>query len=242
MGLVLRKHDAAKFIKLNEELLFRDLLNKKLKIKIFEKIHIARIKEILRITGANKDTIRYFLNETKKLKNILVADAEFAYQCDPASEGIEEIILTYPGFFAIFCYRIAHILKKVNVRLLPRMITEIAHTNTGIDIHPGATIGHPFFIDHGTGIVIGETSVVGNFVKMYQGVTLGALSLKEGQSLKNTKRHPTVGNNVTLYANAVLLGGNTIIGDNVTIGGNAFVRESVPDNKVVYFKSDVITK
>ena len=242
MGLVLKKQDAEKFIRLNQELIFKDLFNNKLKYKIFEKIHFLKIKRILRRFGANKNTISFFCNEVKKLKNILLEDAEFTYQCDPASEGTEEIILTYPGFFAIFCYRIAHILKSVNVRLLPRMISEFAHTQTGIDIHPGATIGHPFCIDHGTGIVIGETSIVGNYVKMYQGVTLGALSLKEGQSLKNIKRHPTVGNNVTLYADAFVFGGDTVIGDNVIVGNNAIIRESVEANKVVYLKNEVIIK
>ena len=242
MGLVLRKQDAEKFIKLNQELFFKDLFNNKLKHKIFEKIHFLKIKRILRRFGANKNTISFFCNEIKKLKNILLEDAEFTYQCDPASEGIDEIILTYPGFFAVFCYRIAHILKSVNVRLLPRMISEFAHTQTGIDIHPGATIGHPFCIDHGTGIVIGETSIVGNYVKMYQGVTLGALSLKEGQNLKNIKRHPTIGNNVTLYADAFVFGGDTVIGDNVIVGNNAIIRESVEANKVVYLKNEVIIK
>ena len=242
MGLVLKKQDAEKFIRLNQELIFKDLFNNKLKYKIFEKIHFLKIKRILRKFGANKNTISFFCNEVKKLKNILLEDAEFTYQCDPASEGTEEIILTYPGFFAVFCYRIAHILKSVNVRLLPRMISEFAHTQTGIDIHPGATIGHPFCIDHGTGIVIGETSIVGNYVKMYQGVTLGALSLKEGQSLKNIKRHPTIGNNVTLYADAFVFGGDTVIGDNVIVGNNAIIRESVDANKVVYLKNEVIIK
>ena len=242
MGLVLRKQDAEKFIRLNQELLFKNLFNNKLKYKFFERIHILKIKRILRRFGANKNTISFFCNEVKKLKNILLEDAEFTYQCDPASEGIDEIILTYPGFFAVFCYRIAHILKSVNVRLLPRMISEFAHTQTGIDIHPGATIGHPFCIDHGTGIVIGETSIVGNYVKMYQGVTLGALSLKEGQSLKNIKRHPTIGNNVTLYADAFVFGGDTVIGDNVIVSNNAIIRESVDANKVVYLKNEVIIK
>lgn len=242
MGLVLKKQEAEKFIRLNQELIFKDLFNNKLKYKIFEKIHFLKIKRILRKFGANKNTISFFCNESRKLKKILLEDAEFTYQCDPASEGIDEIILTYPGFFAVFCYRIAHILKSVNVRLLPRMISEFAHTQTGIDIHPGATIGHPFCIDHGTGIVIGETSIVGNYVKMYQGVTLGALSLKEGQSLKNIKRHPTIGNNVTLYADAFVFGGDTVIGDNVIVGNNAIIRESVEANKVVYLKNEVIIK
>ena len=242
MGLVLKKQDAEKFIRLNQELIFKDLFNNKLKYKIFEKIHFLKIKRILRRFGANKNTISFFCNESKRLKKILLEDAEYTYQCDPASEGIDEIILTYPGFFAVFCYRIAHILKSVNVRLLPRMISEFAHTQTGIDIHPGATIGHPFCIDHGTGIVIGETSIVGNYVKMYQGVTLGALSLKEGQNLKNIKRHPTIGNNVTLYADAFIFGGDTVIGDNVIVGNNAIIRESVDANKVVYLKNEVIIK
>ncbi|MBR4955411.1 MAG: serine acetyltransferase, partial [Clostridia bacterium] len=146
---------------------------------------------------------------------------------DPASENCEEIIYCYPGLYAIFVYRVAHELYKLKVPYIPRIMTEHAHSVTGVDIHAGATIGKNFFIDHATGIVIGETTVIGDNVKIYQGVTIGALSTRGGQSLRGKKRHPTIGNNVTIYAGATILGGETVIGDNVTVGGNAFVTESI---------------
>lgn len=150
---------------------------------------------------------------------------------DPACEDPQEIILCYPGFYAIFIYRIAHELAKLEVPILPRVLSEHAHSKTGIDIHPKAQIGHYFCIDHGTGIVIGETTIIGNHVKLYQGVTLGALSLREGKRLKGSKRHPTILDGVTIYSEASIFGGDTIIGPNVTIKSNAFITSSVTEQK-----------
>lgn len=164
-------------------------------------------------------------------------DANAICKGDPAANNVDEVILAYPGFRAIAIYRFAHQLYKLNVPILPRVLTEYAHQETGIDIHPGATIGKSFFIDHGTGIVIGETSVIGNCVKIYQGVTLGALSVEK--KLAKTKRHPTIKDNVIIYAQAVILGGNTIIGKNSIIGGNVWLTESVPENSIVYHKSEI---
>ena len=146
-------------------------------------------------------------------------------------------MLAYPGFEAISIYRIAHELYKMKVPILPRLMTEIAHRNTGIDIHPGATIGRYFFIDHGTGVVIGETTTIGDHVKLYQGVTLGALSTRQGQLLANVKRHPTIRDNVTIYSNSSVLGGETVIGENTIIGGNTFITASIPANTKVSAKS-----
>ena len=149
----------------------------------------------------------------------------------------EEIISSYPGLFAIYVYRLAHILYKEEVPYIPRIMTEYAHGKTGIDINPGATIGDYFFIDHGTGVVIGETTEIGCNVKLYQGVTLGALSTRQGQQLANVKRHPTIRDNVTIYSNASVLGGETVIGENTIIGGNTFITESIPANTKVSAKS-----
>ncbi|REE08016.1 serine O-acetyltransferase EpsC [Winogradskyella pacifica] len=167
----------------------------------------------------------------------LKKDAEAIFNNDPASKSIEEIYLAYPGFFAISIYRMARVFFKLNLPLIPRLMTEYAHSITGIDIHPGATIGDSFFIDHGTGVVIGETTEIHNNVKVYQGVTLGALTVKKQH--QNTKRHPTIEQNVTIYANATILGGNTIIGKNSVIGGNTWLTESVPENSVVTHKHQV---
>lgn len=177
-----------------------------------------------------------------EIKNILYKDIDFYMDSDPAAVNEEEIIVTYPGFFAICYYRTAHLLRNLGFIIESRIITEMAHSRTGIDIHPGATIGVPFFIDHGTGIVIGETAIVGERVKIYQGVTLGALSLSKGRALRGTKRHPTIGNDVTLYSGASVLGDITI-GNDVTIGSNAIVMESVPDHmKVTIGKPILVMK
>lgn len=164
------------------------------------------------------------------LQELLLKDVQAGFDGDPAAKSKEEIIFSYPGFFAIFVYRLAHELYVNRVPFVPRMMTEYAHSGTGIDINPGATIGEYFFIDHGTGVVIGETTEIGNNVKLYQGVTLGALSTRKGQLLSDVKRHPTIGNNVTVYSNASILGGETVVGDNSTIGGSAFITSSVPAN------------
>lgn len=171
-----------------------------------------------------------FATRIAGLQEMLLKDVQAGFDGDPAAKSKEEIIFCYPGFYAIFVYRIAHELHTLGVPFLPRMMTEYAHSKTGIDINPGATIGEYFFIDHGTGVVIGETTTIGNNVKLYQGVTLGALSTRKGQLLSNVKRHPTLGNNVTVYSNASILGGETVVGDNCTIGGGAFITSSVSEN------------
>lgn len=170
------------------------------------------------------------------LQELLLKDLAAHFDGDPAAHSMEEIVLSYPGFFAIFIYRIAHELYLRGVAILPRIMTEFAHSQTGIDIHPGATIGEYFFIDHGTGVVIGETSVIGDRVKLYQGATLGALSPAGMRSVPGQRRHPKVGNNVVIYAGSTLLGGGTEVGDNVVIGGNAFLTTSVPPDTTVLIK------
>lgn len=174
-----------------------------------------------------------FLKKIPKIREYLETDLQAAFDGDPAAESKEEIILSYPGLFAITTYRIAHELFLLSVPLIPRTMTEYAHSLTGIDIHPGATIGKYFFIDHGTGIVIGETTVIGEHVKVYQGVTLGALSTNGGQKLKHVKRHPTIEDYVTIYSGASILGGETVIGRNTIVGGNTFITRSIaPDTRV----------
>ena len=174
-----------------------------------------------------------FFAKLPMIARTLALDVDSFYNGDPAAKSKEEIIICYPGFYAIMIYRLAQEMYVLDVPYLPRMMSEMAHSSTGIDINPGAKIGHSFFIDHGTGIVIGETCEIGNNVKIYQGVTLGALSTKDGQALSGIKRHPTVMDNVTIYSNASILGGNVVIGENSTIGGNAFVTQSIPANTIV---------
>jgi serine O-acetyltransferase len=181
----------------------------------------------------DKDKEKAFFASIPDLKKMYEQDLLLTYDSDPACDSYEEIISSYPGFTATFYYRIAHVLYKLELKLVARLITEQAHFQTGVDIHPGATIGSPFFIDHGTGIVIGETTLIGHHVKMYQGVTLGGLSLSKGHGLKGVKRHPTIGNYVTIYSGASILGGDSIIGDNVVIGSNVFLTTSVPSNTKV---------
>lgn len=179
----------------------------------------------------------------EKLPNILALlnlDAEAIVNCDPASLSIEEVYLAYPGFYAIAIYRLAHELYKKGFPLVPRLMTEYAHQKTGVDINPGAQIGESFFIDHATGVVIGETAIIKNNVKIYQGVTLGGLFV--AKSLKKTKRHPTIEDHVTIYANATILGGETIIGRNTIIGGNAWITASVPPNSTVYHSPQIKIK
>ena len=171
-----------------------------------------------------------FFEELPKIQSKLLLDAQAGYEGDPAASGPEEVTFSYPGFYATFVYRVAHELYKRNVPFVPRIMTEYAHSITGIDINSGAEIGEYFFMDHGTGIVIGETTVIGDYVKLYQGVTLGALSTRGGQRMSGVKRHPTIGDRVTIYSNASVLGGDTFIGDDSVIGGGAFITESVPAN------------
>ena len=178
-----------------------------------------------------------FFSRIPRIRSMLQTDLEAAYEGDPAATDMAEIIYCYPGFFAITVYRLAHELYTLNVPMLPRIMTEHAHSITGIDIHPGATIGEYFFIDHGTGIVIGETTMIGSSVKIYQGVTLGALSTRGGQSLRGKRRHPTIENNVTIYAGASVLGGETVIGHDSIIGSNAFITQSVAPGTTVTIKN-----
>lgn len=171
---------------------------------------------------------RSFLRAIPKIRDHMQLDLDAFRAGDPAAESAEEIIVSYPGFYAIMVYRLANALYLLDVPVLPRMMAEQAHSLTGIDIHPAASIGTHFFIDHGTGVVIGETTVIGNHVKIYQGVTLGALSTRGGSTLRGKKRHPTIEDGVTIYANASILGGDTVIGQGSVIGGNAFITASVP--------------
>jgi serine O-acetyltransferase len=170
----------------------------------------------------------------------LASDAEAFAKFDPAASSIEEIILCYPGFFAITVYRMAHILYDLKVPVLPRIMSEYAHEKTGIDIHPGATIDSPVFVDHGTGIVIGETARIGKDVKIYQGVTLGALTVE--RSMSNTKRHPTIEDHVVIYAGSTILGGKTVIGHHTVVGGNTWITESILPHSVVYRNHRVVVK
>jgi serine O-acetyltransferase len=178
-----------------------------------------------------------FFRSLPEIHRQLMIDATAIERGDPAAESVDEVILAYPGFQAIAVHRIAHRFVELGVPLLPRVLSEWAHERTGIDIHPGATLGHPVIIDHGTGIVIGETAVIGNNVKLYQGVTLGALSVNK--SLASTKRHPTIENDVVIYANATILGGETVIGRGSVIGGNVWLTASIPPNSIVYQRSEV---
>lgn len=178
-----------------------------------------------------------FICRIPALEEAMLLDLEAAFVGDPAAKSKSEIICSYPGFLAIFVYRSAHILYEAGVPLIPRIMTEYAHSRTGIDINAGATIGRRFFIDHGTGVVIGETTVIGDNVKIYQGVTLGALSTRLGRKLGGKKRHPTIENDVTIYSGATILGGDTVIGEGSVIGGNVFITESVPKNMRVSMKA-----
>jgi len=175
-----------------------------------------------------RDMARRFLARLPELRAQLAKDVMAAYAGDPAATGTDEVVFCYPGVYAITAYRVAHALVEIGVPVVPRMLTEHAHARTGIDIHPGAIIGQSFFIDHGTGVVIGETTVIGRRVRLYQGVTLGALSVPEGQTLRGKKRHPTIEDDVIIYANATILGGDTVIGRGAVVGGNTWITHSVP--------------
>jgi serine O-acetyltransferase len=192
------------------------------------------------LTEKNEKVTRHLFKNLEKIKKGLLKDAAFILASDPAATQLIEVIAIYPGFFAIYCYRIANFLAQLKVPLFPRMITEFAHRVTGIDIHPLAKIGSPFAIDHGTGIVIGETAQIGNNVKLYQGVTLGALSVDKSKASK--KRHPTIEDNVVLYSGCTILGGQTVVGRNSIIGGNVWLTESIAPFSVVYHKSEIIVR
>ena len=182
-----------------------------------------------------------FAKRLPEIKRLLLLDVEALYEGDPAASCREEVMITYPGFRAISIFRIAHELYTLKAPLIPRIMTEYAHEKTGIDIHPGATVGEYFFIDHGTGIVVGETTTIGDHVKLYQGVTLGAKSFEldeNGNPVKNIKRHPDIGNHVVIYANATILGGDTVIGDHCVIGGNTWLTRSVEAGSVVTYREE----
>ncbi len=183
----------------------------------------------------------YFFDELPKVQEMLLKDVQAAFDGDPAAQSKEDVIFSYPGFYTIFVYRLAHLLYVKDVPLIPRIMTEYAHGGTGIDINAGAEIDEYFFMDHGTGIVIGETTQIGKHVKLYQGVTLGALSTRGGQELRGVKRHPTIEDNVTIYSNASVLGGETVIGAGSVIGGSVFVMESVPKNSRVSLADQELT-
>jgi serine O-acetyltransferase len=210
-------------------------------IECNQQILQSQVRDMLGgLTEKSEEVTQRFFNNLGNIKKVLLRDADFILESDPAATQRIEVIAMYPGFFAIFCYRMANFLSKLSVPLFPRMITEYAHRVTGIDIHPGATIGVPFSIDHGTGIVIGETANIGNNVKLYQGVTLGALSVDKSKA--SIKRHPTIEDNVILYAGCTILGGETIVGRNSVIGGNVWLTESIAPFSVVYHKSEIIVR
>ncbi|MDP6636159.1 MAG: serine acetyltransferase [Phycisphaerae bacterium] len=182
------------------------------------------------------DIAQNFLARIPTIRRALALDIQAAFDGDPAAKSTDEVIYCYPGFYAVVVYRIAHELVELEVPLMPRMMSEHAHSTTGADIHPGADIGESFFIDHATGVVVGETTQIGNNVKIYQGVTLGAKSFpkdERGRVIKGLKRHPTIEDNVTIYPNATILGGETVIGQSATVGGNAYIVESVKPGHLV---------
>ena len=181
-----------------------------------------------------------FFKKLPEIYESLIKDAKIFLDSDPAARSIESVILYYPGFYSIAIYRLSHVLYKLKIPFLPRMIGEYAHSNTGIDIHPGAEIGENFFIDHGTGVVIGETTIIGNNVKIYQGVTLGAIYVKK--SMGGKKRHPTIEDNVIVYSGSTILGGDTVVGHDTIVGGNVWLTKSVPSYSVVYHESKTVIR
>ena len=212
---------------------------------LLEKCRIVLTDEIRKAAAFREDPldadgmVNAFFSRLPAVKALLMKDIVALYEGDPAAKSREEVLLCYPGFYAITIFRLAHELYQLKVPLISRIMTEYAHEKTGIDIHAGAQIGEYFCIDHGTGIVVGETTVIGNHVKLYQGVTLGARSFEldeNGNPVKDIKRHPNIGNNVIIYANATILGGDTFVGDNCVIGGSVWLPRSVPEGSTVYYK------
>jgi serine O-acetyltransferase len=195
------------------------------------------------IDQAAEDLTASFLEKLPEIRAFVETDLQAAYDGDPAACDKAEVIIAYPGLYAITVYRLAHVLYQLAVPLIPRIMTEYAHSRTGIDIHPGAQIGRYFFIDHGTGIVVGETTVIGDYVKIYQGVTLGALSTRGGQKLHGKRRHPTIEDNVTIYAGASILGGDTVIGHDSVIGSNVFITHPIaPGTRVSVKNQELLFK
>ncbi|SMO47025.1 serine O-acetyltransferase [Chryseobacterium rhizoplanae] len=209
----------------------------------FKALQETLSEQINAVTGGQDSTekqVNQFFESLPNLYDQLVLDAKSIVEFDPAADSLEEVYLAYPGFFATYVYRISHQLWSQKVKIVPRVISEYAHSKTGIDIHPGATIGKSFFIDHGTGIVIGETTVIGNNVKIYQGVTLGALNVSKEKA--HQKRHPNIEDDVIIYSGATILGGETTIGRESIIGGNVWITQDVPANSLVYHKSEIKIK
>lgn len=204
--------------------------------------HLIRLLEPMKkkLNDDPENITNTFFKETIEIRKQLEDDAAFIALNDPAASGIDEVIMAYPGFFAILIFRLAHCLATLQVPIIPRVMTEYAHSITGIDIHPRATIGTEFCIDHGTGIVIGETAIIGNRVKLYQGVTIGALSVDK--SMASSKRHPTIEDDVIIYAGSTILGGKTIIGHDSVIGGNVWLTESIPPFSLVYHQSQTTVR
>lgn len=226
------------FVILLQKLLYKDYYpyslenNVTLTVKIKNKLR--NYLEVLEKDNLKtNEIIEKFYEQIPELQNLVISDLVAAYESDPAANSYEEIILAYPGPLAVLIQRTAHILYQLKTPIFPRILTEYAHSVTGIDIHPGAKIGEGFFIDHGTGVVIGETTIIGNNVKIYQGVTLGAISTSKGRKLKFVNRHPVIEDGVTIYAGASILGGDTVIGKNSTIGSNAFVIHSIGENSKI---------
>ena len=217
-----------------EDVLFKLIKEISIVLRYDEKYATLNDNEIR--TNAERIAFEFF-EKLPAIREYIETDVQAAYDGDPAAYNKDEIIYSYPGLYAILVNRLAHELFLLGVPLIPRVMTEHAHSKTGIDIHPGATIGKYFFIDHGTGIVIGETTIIGDNVKIYQGVTLGALSTRGGQSLRSKKRHPTIEDNVTIYSGASILGGETVVGKDSVIGGNAFITQSVPAGAKVSIKN-----
>ena len=209
-------------------------LKKQIKLALLYKCKCNDVEEAERLSA---QYAKEFIEELPFIQQMMFKDVEAGFSGDPAANSKGEIIVSYPGLFAILVYRLAHILYKKNVPILPRMMTEYAHGKTGIDINAGAQIGEYFFIDHGTGVVVGETTVIGNNVKLYQGVTLGALSTRKGQALSGVKRHPTIEDGVTIYSGSSILGGDTVIGRGSIVGGNAFITKSIPPYTKVIVKT-----
>lgn len=229
------KDDIAKFTKQMFYTLFDEEQHQQEELQSLKFIFL---KVVSHVSSKDGDQLWYtFLERLPEVKRKIELDALATEQNDPANKSLDEIYLAYPGFHAIAIYRLSHELFVLGVPVVSRMMSEYIHGITGIDIHPGATIGDSFFIDHGTGIVIGETSIIKNNVKIYQGVTLGGLSIKK--SLAQTKRHPTIEDNVTIYANATILGGDIVIGANSIIGANVWITQSVPENSLVTYQSEI---
>lgn len=219
---------SARVFETEEELMFQ-LIN--LKEELYEMLYMYPNRETIQ----EENKAKIFFDHLPSIYEMLREDVKAIYSGDPAAQSESEVVKSYPGFYAMAAYRIAHALHRLGIMVIPRMITEYAHAKTGVDIHPGAQIGKRFCIDHGTGVVIGETCIIGNDVKIYQGVTLGALSVAKEDA--KSKRHPTIEDGVVLYAGATVLGGKTVIGANSIIGGNTWITRSVPAGSKVYYKA-----